>query len=194
MMILVKNRALLGLVASKSLHKQFPVRPILRSLSSTVAFKLADIGEGITEVELLQWFVKEGDSVKSFDRICEVQSDKATVEITSRYDGSVAKLHYKVGDVMKVGKPIVDIRRETDGDQSKLINQDSSATILSVPSVPIIVHGSTSKGDENIKSESGISTSSSSSSSREREVFAAPAVRKLAKENGVDLSSVIATG
>ena len=41
------------------------------------------------QVELLQWFVTEGQSIKAFDRICEVQSDKATVEISSRYDGKV---------------------------------------------------------------------------------------------------------
>jgi Biotin-requiring enzyme len=61
------------------------------------SFKLADIGEGIAEVELLKWFVHEGDHVKSFDRLCEVQSDKATVEITSRYDGRIVKLHHSEG-------------------------------------------------------------------------------------------------
>lgn len=49
---------------------------------STKPFNLSDIGEGIAEVEVLQWFVNEGDSVEQFDKLCEVQSDKATVEIT----------------------------------------------------------------------------------------------------------------
>jgi 2-oxoisovalerate dehydrogenase E2 component (dihydrolipoyl transacylase) len=48
-----------------------------------VPFKLSDIGEGIAEVELLKWFVLEGDEIKSFDRVCEVQSDKATVGIAT---------------------------------------------------------------------------------------------------------------
>ena len=57
--------------------------------SGSKAFNLADIGEGIAEVEVMQWFVKPGDSVEQFDKLCEVQSDKATVEITSPFVGSV---------------------------------------------------------------------------------------------------------
>jgi hypothetical protein len=47
-------------------------------------------------VEVLQWFIKAGDKIKAFDRICEVQSDKATVEISSRYDGKVTKVYHQV--------------------------------------------------------------------------------------------------
>jgi hypothetical protein len=77
------------------------------SSSSLTPFLLADIGEGIAEVELLQWFVQEGDYVNEFDRICEVQSDKATVEITSRYEGYITSLDHTVGDMVKVGSPLL---------------------------------------------------------------------------------------
>lgn len=73
---------------------------------------MADIGEGISEVQIIQWHVKEGSSIKQFEKIAEVQSDKATVEITSRYDGTVKKIHYNVNDMAKVGEPLIDI--ETD--------------------------------------------------------------------------------
>ena len=53
-----------------------------------------------------------GDKVAQFDSICEVQSDKASVTITSRYDGIVRKLHYNVDDTAIVGKPLVDIEME----------------------------------------------------------------------------------
>ncbi|ORX89044.1 hypothetical protein K493DRAFT_319021 [Basidiobolus meristosporus CBS 931.73] len=74
-----------------------------------VPFLLADIGEGITECEVIQWFVKPGEEIAQFDKICEVQSDKASVEISSRYDGVVKTLHYDVGQMARVGQPLVDI-------------------------------------------------------------------------------------
>lgn len=67
-----------------------------------VPFLLADIGEGIAEVEMMQWFVREGDSVKQFDRLCEVQSDKATVEISSRYDGVIKRVYHGAGAIVQV--------------------------------------------------------------------------------------------
>ena len=61
----------------------------------------------------LHRFVKEGDRIQQFDKIAEVQSDKATVEITSRYDG----VYYQVGEDAKVGQPLVDIET-AEGDKT----------------------------------------------------------------------------
>ena len=52
--------------------------------------------------------------MNQFDSICEVQSDKASVTITSRYDGIIKKLHYAVDDMALVGKPLVDIELDED--------------------------------------------------------------------------------
>lgn len=64
----------------------------------------------INKVELFKYFrfVKVGDKVEQFDNICEVQSDKASVTITSRYDGIIAKIHHDVDSVAFVGKPLLD--------------------------------------------------------------------------------------
>ncbi|KDD71185.1 hypothetical protein H632_c5617p0, partial [Helicosporidium sp. ATCC 50920] len=86
---------------------------------------LAQTGEGIKECELVQWFVKEGDMIDSFERVCEVQSDKATLEITSSFGGRVVKLHHATGAVVQVGEPLVDI--ETEGDAGSGSSDEGTA-------------------------------------------------------------------
>lgn len=67
-------------------------------------------------VSLNSRFVKVGDKVQQFDNICEVQSDKAAVTITSRYDGVITKLYHKVDETALVGHPLIDIEvDEEDG-------------------------------------------------------------------------------
>ena len=127
-----------------------------RSFSSAVAeqddeqpkkvipFLLADIGEGIAEVELLQWYVAPGDHVAQFDRICEVQSDKATVEITSRYDGIIESLNGVAGDMIAVGSPLLhiaiaggkeDSNEAEEGVSEILSNVDDEQDRLHIPSL-----------------------------------------------------------
>jgi hypothetical protein len=74
----------------------------LGSRGGIVEIELAQTGEGIADCELIRWFVKEGDMVEEFDPVCEVQSDKASVSITSRYKGKVSNICFMPGDVVKV--------------------------------------------------------------------------------------------
>lgn len=64
-------------------------------------------------------YVKEGDRVSQFDSICEVQSDKASVTITSRYDGVIKRLYYDVDATALVGKPLVDIETESSSGETQ---------------------------------------------------------------------------
>ncbi|XP_049586763.1 lipoamide acyltransferase component of branched-chain alpha-keto acid dehydrogenase complex, mitochondrial [Syngnathus scovelli] len=135
---------------------------------AVVQFKLSDIGEGITEVTVKEWYVKEGDRVSQFDSICEVQSDKASVTITSRYDGVVTKLYYDTDDIAQVGKPLVDIETESTSD---VIQEED---VVETPAMAREEHT-----HQEIK---GLKTQ------------ATPAVRRLAMENNIKLSEVVGSG
>ncbi|XP_020385847.1 lipoamide acyltransferase component of branched-chain alpha-keto acid dehydrogenase complex, mitochondrial isoform X1 [Rhincodon typus] len=133
-----------------------------------VQFKLSDIGEGIMEVHVKEWYVKVGDTVSQFDSICEVQSDKASVTITSRYDGVVRKIYYNVDDTAYVGKPLIDI--ETEAVRAVVPEQD----VVEAPAVLNEEHT-----HQEIKGQ---------------KILATPAVRRLAMENNIKLSEVVGTG
>jgi 2-oxoisovalerate dehydrogenase E2 component (dihydrolipoyl transacylase) len=70
-------------------------------------FKLPDLGEGLTEGEILKWFVTPGDAVSLNQPIVEVETAKAAVEIPSPYAGVVTALHHGEGDTVDVGSPII---------------------------------------------------------------------------------------
>jgi len=109
-----------------------PVRAMGTVGGSIQPFLLADIGEGIAEVEVLQWYCQEGEQIEMFDKVCEVQSDKATVDISSKFDGVVTKLHYEVGDMAKVGAPLIDVQTSDQADdESPAANPMVDGNILS---------------------------------------------------------------
>lgn len=141
-------------------------------------FKLPDIGEGLHEAEIVQWFVKSNDYVKVDDPIVEIQTDKATVEIPSPIEGKIQKLFGKEGEIVEVGKVIVTF----EGAEQPELNQDSNKeenVNNQVASEPVSVH---------------METPTSSEQKRKKRVRAAPAVRKFAREMGVDIELLQGTG
>jgi pyruvate dehydrogenase E2 component (dihydrolipoamide acetyltransferase) len=133
-------------------------------------FRFPDVGEGITEGEIVRWLVKEGDEVKEDQTLAEIETDKAVVEMPSPYKGTVLKVHVKEKDIVKVGQVLVTIGEKG---ESVAEGAEEKAAPATGPSVVGIVPESR----EEI-----------------REVLATPKVRKLALELGVDLKSVRGTG
>ncbi|XP_047443345.1 lipoamide acyltransferase component of branched-chain alpha-keto acid dehydrogenase complex, mitochondrial [Mugil cephalus] len=152
----------LQMLGSRALHVSV-ARP-----GPIVQFKLSDIGEGIMEVTVKEWYVKEGDRVSQFDSICEVQSDKASVTITSRYDGVIRRLYYDVDATALVGKPLVDIETESSSD---VIQEED---VVETPAMAREEHT-----HQEIKGH---------------KTQATPSVRRLAIENNIKLSEVVGTG
>ena len=75
-------------------------------------FKLPDIGEGIAEAELVQWYVKPGDAVAEDQPLADVMTDKATVELTSPVSGTIVAIHGEVGQLRQIGSALVEFALE----------------------------------------------------------------------------------
>eukprot|EP00268_Persea_americana_P030733 TRINITY_DN2976_c1_g1_i4.p1 TRINITY_DN2976_c1_g1~~TRINITY_DN2976_c1_g1_i4.p1 ORF type:complete len:223 (+),score=50.61 TRINITY_DN2976_c1_g1_i4:751-1419(+) len=137
---------------------------------------LAQTGEGIAECELLKWFVQEGDQVEEFERICEVQSDKATIEITSRYKGTIFQTLYVPGDIVKVGDTLLKITVEET--QNMKSNSDALGDTMS------------------LSSEMPASDMQNLMLNKESAggVLSTPHVRGLANQYGVNINDICGTG
>lgn len=147
----------------------------------TTPFLLTDVGEGIAQCEILKWYIKVGDRVEEFDKIVEVQSDKANVVIPSRYTGVVTKLYVPEGEMVKVGSPLVDIRVEGSAEGEA----EAAAPAPTAEPTPAPATGS---GDS-VTDYHTIQTSRGPV-----KVGATPAVRRIARELGINLSEVTGTG
>ena len=94
-------------------------------------FKLADIGEGTVEGEIVKWLVGEGDAVIEDQPLVEVMTDKANVEIPSPVTGTVRQIPWKVGDVVPVGSTLVVLDAGDNG--ASAASADVSATPGAAP-------------------------------------------------------------
>jgi len=145
----------------------------------SIDFLLADIGEGIAEVEVMEWFVKAGDTIAQFDKVCSVQSDKATVEITSRFDGVVKELKYQVKDMAQVGSPLITL-------------MPAGGAVQAAPAAAAAP--SASPATASATSNSCPLSSSSSFEASNAKVLASPAVRHMARQHNINLALIAPTG
>ncbi|RNF10487.1 dihydrolipoamide branched chain transacylase [Trypanosoma rangeli] len=141
-------------------------------------YKLTDIGEGIRQVDVVSVCVKKGDRIKEFEKICEVQSDKALVDITSRYAGVISAVHVVAGETALVGRPLVDIELDDDADGNE---PPPEAYTHTTP-------GATTTSDKTEKQPAPPAQKAG------RRLLATPATREFARECGVDLAHVVGTG
>jgi pyruvate dehydrogenase E2 component (dihydrolipoamide acetyltransferase) len=79
-------------------------------------FKMPDVGEGLTEAEILKWYVKPGDRVADGQVVCEVETAKAAVELPIPFDGVVHELRFPEGATVDVGQVIISVDTDTDTD------------------------------------------------------------------------------
>ncbi len=150
-------------------------------------FRLPDIGEGLTEAEIVRWLVAEGGRVEADQPVVEVETDKAVVEIPSPYAGIVLQHGGAEGETIAVGSVLVVISEP--GESS--MPADILAPVEQPPvmsAAPIV--GTLSEDAEDLS----LPAVEAAETAETEQVKALPIVRKMARELGVDLSDLAGTG
>jgi pyruvate dehydrogenase E2 component (dihydrolipoamide acetyltransferase) len=145
-------------------------------------FKFPDIGEGLTEGEIVRWLIKEGDEIKEGQPLVEVETDKALAEIPSPKTGVILRIMAKEKEIVKVGQVIVVI-----GEKGEAI----AAPPPRPKSVGVV--GELEEAPEEVPA-APVTAEAVKTALVSEHVLAAPAVRALAKELGIDIDKVNGSG
>ena len=180
-------------------------------------FLLPDVGEGLTEAEIVAWKVKPGDTVTMNQVVVEIETAKSLVELPSPFVGTVAALLVEEGQTVEVGTPIITIASEGAEPAAPVAPKpieidtvgDTAATISSEKELPNLVgYGAGGHGASRRRrgpapaATAAAAVAAAPAASRPAAVaavaastiIAKPPIRKLAKDLGVDLAAVTATG
>lgn len=148
-------------------------------------FNMPDVGEGVAEAEIVEWQVKVGDSVSEDQHLVDVMTDKATIDIESPVDGKVIEVAGEVGDTIAVGSMLLVI--EVEGEDAEPAPAPD-APVAEPPPEPVVEVAAAQPEQE--PSPEPAPTVQPAPATSEAKVLATPAVRKRARDLGLDLSQV----
>ncbi|KAF0824322.1 dihydrolipoamide acetyltransferase family protein [Cytobacillus firmus] len=162
-------------------------------------FRLPDIGEGIHEGEIVKWFVKPGDEVQEDDVLCEVQNDKAVVEIPSPVKGKVEEVLVEEGTVATVGQVLItfdapgyeDLKFKGDHEDEAPKEEKTEAQVQATAEAGQDVKKEEAPAQDTRKEGVVISETDVDPN---RRIIAMPSVRKYARDKGVDIRQVAGSG
>ncbi len=146
---------------------------------SEYIFKLPDLGEGTVESEIAEWFISVGDQVNEEDVVGTMMTDKAAVELSSPVSGKVVKLAGEPGDIIAVGAPLV------------VFETDAAAAEEPAPAKP---EPETASAPAAASVETEPAPGPEEATLDRKRVMTSPAIRRRAKELGIDLSNVPGSG
>jgi pyruvate dehydrogenase E2 component (dihydrolipoamide acetyltransferase) len=159
-------------------------------------FPLPDVGEGLTEAEIVSWKVAPGDRVSVNQTICEIETAKSVVELPCPFEGEVSELLVNEGDTVEVGTPIIAV--SVAGSAPQLVKEEDTGAEYKLPT--LVGYGDTGEVKSRRRAVKAAPISTAIPVSMVRAAVAAdsamakPPIRKLAKELGVELSNVTGTG
>ena len=166
-------------------------------------FNFPDLGEGLEEGTILEWYVKKGDKVKVGDPLVQMETDKVVADIPSPKNGVIVALHGKPGDVISVGAPLAEIDMASSGKISTGAKVDT-AVAAPEASVEPIVEGEDAAavvGTMEVAGSDGLlaasnegAPSAKETGEPQRKALATPVARALAKEMGIDINRVPGSG
>ena len=162
-------------------------------------FNLPDLGEGLEDAEIVEWRVSVGDHVELNQPLVEVNTAKALVEIPSPVAGVVTGTHGEPGDVVKVGTPLVTFRLPEGAGQPEAAGETAAADGITREAVLVgygVDQGIRSSRRRRLRPPGARreAPAAGTAVSRPGSVRASPPVRRLAREHGLDLSSVYGSG